>query len=130
MDDDASAAEAAFLEFYNTFDIPHRINSLGDLVDGVTLSDILHEIDPDFFQSGIPDAKPEDSSHWVSKWKALQHIHKECLRYIREEHDEASALHKNPYPNLRDIATGERTSEMNKACFNLICPYFSSLDKG
>ncbi|KAI9845642.1 MAG: hypothetical protein M1837_004616 [Sclerophora amabilis] len=74
MEDDAVAAEAAFLEFFNTFDIPYRINSLSELDDGTTLAKILYEIDPQFFNDNLPNASGSESPHWTAKWKNREFV--------------------------------------------------------
>ncbi|CAG8954913.1 hypothetical protein HYFRA_00008601 [Hymenoscyphus fraxineus] len=83
MTDSNNPTAAALIRWANTsFEhLDTKVESLADLSDGLVLSRMLEEIDPEFAVQNL-DTNPS-SSKWVVKKQNLEAVYKKLQRYVR-----------------------------------------------
>ncbi|KAF3766251.1 hypothetical protein M406DRAFT_351398 [Cryphonectria parasitica EP155] len=86
------AAQAALLKWVNTFPVSTPAESMNDLADGITLSQILHDLDPSYDTSEL-DANT-GSSRWLTQKRNLQSVYKGLVKYMRRDAPECVPLVK------------------------------------
>lgn len=86
------AAQAALLKWVNTFPIEQPADSIGDLADGIILSQMLHDLDTTYDTSELD--KNLGSSKWLTQKRNLQSVYKGLFKYMRREAPECVPLAK------------------------------------
>lgn len=86
------AAQAALLKWVNTFPIEQPADSLGDLADGIILSQVLHDLDPTYDTSELDTNL--GSSKRLAQTRNLQSVYKGLFKYMRREAPECVPLAK------------------------------------
>lgn len=86
------AAQAALLKWVNTFPIEQPAESIGDLADGIILSQMLHDLDTTYDTSELD--KNVGSSKWLTQKRNLQSVYKGLFKYMRREAPECVPLAK------------------------------------
>ncbi|KOS23098.1 hypothetical protein ESCO_003716 [Escovopsis weberi] len=77
-------AQAALLKAVNrVFDLNRTADSLDELTNGITLAQILHELDPEFDPSHL-EQNPGISRHLINK-RNIQTVYKGLFRFIRRQ---------------------------------------------
>lgn len=84
------AAQAALLKWVNTFPIDQPAEAMSDLADGITLSQVLHDLDPTYDPSELD--RNSGSSRWLTQKRNLQSVYKGLFRYMRREAPECVPL--------------------------------------
>lgn len=84
------AAQAALLKWVNAFPVEQPAEAMSDLADGITLSQVLHELDPAYDTSELD--KNLGSSRWLTQKRNLQSVYKGLFRYMRKDAPECLPL--------------------------------------
>lgn len=84
------AAQAALLKWVNTFPVEEPVEAMTDLADGITLSQVLHDLDPTYDPSELD--RNLGSSRWLTQKRNLQSVYKGLFRYMRREAPECVPL--------------------------------------
>ncbi|PSR85620.1 hypothetical protein BD289DRAFT_453226 [Coniella lustricola] len=86
------AAQAALIKWVNTFPVSTPAESILDLADGITLSQVLHDLDPTFDVLELDGN--ETSSRSLTQKRNLQSVYKGLFKYMRREAPECVPLVK------------------------------------
>lgn len=84
------ATQAALLKWVNTFPVEEPVEAMTDLADGITLSQVLHDLDPTYDPSELD--RNLGSSRWLTQKRNLQSVYKGLFRYMRREAPECVPL--------------------------------------
>ncbi|KAL1891104.1 hypothetical protein Cpir12675_005112 [Ceratocystis pirilliformis] len=96
------SVEEALVEWVNKgFHVTSPITSLAGLVDGVTLSEILLDLDSSYDASDI-DRDPTSCGRWLTKKRNLQSVHRALFRFIHREAPDIEVLSR--LIDIRDIS--------------------------
>lgn len=83
-------AQGALLAWVNIFPVSTPAKSMTDLADGITLSEVLHEIDPSYDTSELDTNL--GSSKRLSQTRNLQSVYKGLKKYIKSDGRECKPL--------------------------------------
>ncbi|KNC96680.1 uncharacterized protein SPPG_07893 [Spizellomyces punctatus DAOM BR117] len=107
---DTDCLADAVVEWVNTFDsISRPCRSIKDLADAVVLTDILSQIDPQWFKAA---RAAEYGDNWVLRFNGLKKLHKLLMGYYEEVLGQNSAGLETP--NLTAIARDADILELLK----------------
>ncbi|KUI58645.1 Girdin [Cytospora mali] len=86
------AAQVALLKWVNNFPVDGHepAESMGDLADGIILSQMLRDLDPTYDTSELD--KNVGSSKWLTQKRNLQSVYKGLFKYMRQEAPECVPL--------------------------------------
>ncbi|KAI4153990.1 MAG: hypothetical protein L6R39_001467 [Caloplaca ligustica] len=104
--------QVALLEWINTFTLAEQVKSPDELIDGHILWDILRDVDPAYFASGLPESQ-NNTTKWVPRYENLKFLHKTLASYITEECDQ-TLLAPHAAEGLQAIAQNASTPELVK----------------
>ncbi|KAF2145892.1 uncharacterized protein K452DRAFT_242294 [Aplosporella prunicola CBS 121167] len=103
MDATPPALESALLRWLNSFELTQPVTAWSELADGQTLWQVLTDIDPEFFNGGLPEADAKSTDNWIPKWQNTKHIDRAITAYLRDECDK-EVFSKTLTPDLKAIA--------------------------
>ncbi|ROV97762.1 hypothetical protein VMCG_07440 [Cytospora schulzeri] len=86
------AAQVALLKWVNNFPVDGHdpAETMGDLADGILLSQMLHDLDPTYDTSELD--RNVGSSKWLTQKRNLQSVYKGLFKYMRQEAPECVPL--------------------------------------
>lgn len=86
------AAQVALLKWVNSFPVDGHdpAETMGDLADGILLSQLLHDLDPTYDTSELD--RNVGSSKWLTQKRNLQSVYKGLFKYMRQEAPECVPL--------------------------------------
>ena len=123
----SSDLSIALLKWVQSFSLSRPVTTFQDLRDGDLIWEILHDIDPEYFDSSSSSTTPAASSaggpggqqtlaakeSWIARWQKLKHINRLLTAYIRDVCGTLEA--RAEVPDLKRIATGNSTGEVGVA---------------
>lgn len=104
------AAQAALLKWVNSFPVENPAASMADLADGITLSQLLHALDPSYDPSELDSNV--GSSKWLTQKRNLQSVYKGLQRYMR--HSAAECLPLARVADFRALAENPTTAGLSQ----------------
>ncbi|PHH55077.1 Protein Hook -like protein [Ceratocystis fimbriata CBS 114723] len=120
------SVEEALVEWVNKgFHVTSPITSLADLVDGVTLSEILLDLDSSYDASDI-DRDPTSCGRWLTKKRNLQSVHRALFRFIHREAPDIEVLSR--LIDIRDISDNPTSDGIAQLLYITIAASFLGPD--
>ena len=111
---------ACLLQWVKSFDSAGHAHSLAELNDGLTLWNILRQVDPDYFTGDLPEPGVTTSTDWTRKWQNLKHVEKQLATYYRDVCNEQEQVDAGSVPDLKAVAAEQSERDLQKLIMTII----------
>lgn len=111
---------ACLLQWVRSFERVRKAESLGELGDGLTLWNLLQQIDADYFTGALPEPGVNASSDWTRKWQNLKHVEKQVAMYYRDVCNEQEQVDAGAVPDLKAVAAEKSERDLQRLVMTVL----------
>jgi protein HOOK3 len=112
--------ETCLLHWIRSFDEVGKVDGLVVLNDGLSLWNVLQQIDSDYFTGALPEPDVNTSSDWTRKWQNLKHIERQVAMYYRDVCNGQEQMDVGSTPDLKAVAAETSVRDLEKLIMLII----------